>query len=205
MDVDGPGTDALGGLLLPDAAAWRDWLVEHHTTSPGVWLALTKKGGTATALTYEDALAEALCVGWIDGQLQRRDDATTFQRFTPRRARSPWSARNVEKVERLTAEGWMLPAGLAAVEAAKTDGRWDRAYGGARAMEPPQDLLDALAAEPRAQAWWDVLTSANRFAICYRLQDAKRPETRERRLARYVADLAEGRPPYPQKRRPEST
>lgn len=203
MDVDGPGTDQLRGLLVADADAWREWLAEHHASAAGVWLVLTKKGGTTTALTYEDALVEALCVGWIDGQLQRRDEATTFQRFTPRRSRSPWSKANVDRVERLTAEGRMLPAGVAAVEAAKADGRWERAYGGAATMQPPQDLLDALAAEPRAQAWWDVLTSTNRFAICYRLQDAKRPETRARRLARFVADLADGRPPYPQKRRPD--
>lgn len=203
MDVEGPGTDALGGLMPPDTDAWRAWLAEHHATSSGVWLVLTRKDGTATALTYEDALLEALCVGWIDGQTRRRDDQTTFQRFTPRRSRSPWSASNVARVERLTAEGRMRPAGVAAVEAAKADGRWDRAYGGASTMEPPPDLLEALAAEPRAQAWWDVLTSTNRFAICYRLQDAKRPETRARRLTRFVADLADGRPPYPQKRRPD--
>lgn len=203
MDVDGPGTDLLGGLMPPDAVAWRAWLAEHHATSSGVWLVLTRKDGSTTDLTYEDALLEALCVGWIDGQTRRRDEQTTFQRFTPRRSRSPWSASNVARVERLTAEGRMRPAGVAAVEAAKADGRWDRAYGGASTMEPPQDLLDALAAEPRAQAWWEVLTSTNRFAICYRLQDAKRPETRARRLARFVADLADGRPPYPQKRRPD--
>ncbi len=134
MDVDGPGTDALGGLLVPDTTAWREWLAEHHATSAGVWLVLTKKGGTTTVLAYEDALLEALCVGWIDGQTRRRDEGTTFQRFTPRRSRSPWSASNVARVERLTDEGRMLPAGVAAVEAAKADGRWDRAYGGASAM-----------------------------------------------------------------------
>ncbi|MCR6492886.1 YdeI family protein [Cellulomonas sp. P24] len=205
MRVDNPGTDDLPGLLLPDVAAWREWLVEHHPTAPGVWLVLTKKGGAATLLTYEGALLEALCVGWIDGQGRARDDATSFQRFTPRRARSPWSASNVARADRLTQDGRMLPAGLAQVAAAKADGRWDRAYGGAASMEPPEDLLAALAEQPRAQAWWDVLTSANRFAICYRLQEATRPETRARRLERYVADLAEGRTLHPQKRRPPAT
>lgn len=203
--VDNPGTDDLPGLLLPDVAAWREWLVEQHPTAPGVWLVLTKKGGSSTLLTYEDALLEALCVGWIDGQARARDAATSIQRFTPRRARSPWSAGNVTRADRLTQEGRMLPAGLAQVAAAKADGRWDRAYGGAASMEPPEDLLAALAEQPRAQAWWDVLTSANRFAICYRLQETTRPETRARRLERYVADLAEGRTLHPQKRRPPAT
>ncbi|MCV2393001.1 YdeI/OmpD-associated family protein [Actinotalea sp. M2MS4P-6] len=190
-------------LLLPDAAAWRDWLDRHGADSPGVWLVLTKKGGTTTRLGYEDAVDEAIAQGWIDGQLRTRDAETMAIRFTPRRARSPWSQRNVERVARLEREGRMQPAGLAQVSAAKADGRWERAYGGSAATAPPQDLLDALAAEPRAQAWWDVLTRTNRFAICYRLQDAKRPETRARRLAAFVADLAEGRTPYPQKARPE--
>lgn len=203
MNVDGPGTDALPGLLLADAAAWREWLVEHHQTAPGVWLVLTKKGGTTTSLDYAGSLHEALCVGWIDGQGRTRDATTSFQRYTPRRPRSPWSARNVGIVGRLTAEGRMLPAGLAQVEAAKADGRWDLAYGTTATMQPPEDLLAALAATPAAQAWWDVLTSTNRFAISYRLLEAKRPETRTRRLERFVADLAEGRTPHPQKRRPD--
>lgn len=202
MIVENPGTDALPGLLVPDAVGWREWLLEHHPTAPGVWLVLTRKGGTTTRLTYEDAVLEALCVGWIDGQGRARDTETSFQRFTPRRARSAWSATNVTRVEQLARDGRMLPAGLAQVDAARADGRWDRAYEGSAAMEPPEDLLTALAAEPRAQAWWDVLTSANRFAICYRLHDARTPETRARRLERFVADLAEGRPLHPQKRRP---
>lgn len=203
VDVDSPGTDALPAVLLPDAAAWHEWIVAHHESAPGVWLVLTKKGGTATTLTYAEALDEALCVGWIDGQGRGRDAETTFQRFTPRRSRSPWSARNREHVARLEAEGRMLPAGRAAVEAAKADGRWDRAYDGAATIEVPADLLAAIAAHPVAQAWWDVLSSTNRFAVLYRLHEAKRPETRQRRLERFVADLAEGRTVYPQKRRPE--
>jgi uncharacterized protein YdeI (YjbR/CyaY-like superfamily) len=115
-------------LLVADAAAWRDWLAEHHQTSPGVWLVLAKKGGTATALRYAEAVEEALCVGWIDGQSRRRDQGTSLQRMTPRTPRSTWSFRNVERVERLEREGRMRPAGLAAVDAAKADGRWDAAY-----------------------------------------------------------------------------
>lgn len=201
--VPGSGRDDRPGLLAPDAAAWRDWLAENHATSDGVWVVLTKKGGTVTALDYDAALDEALCQGWIDGQGYRRDEETTFVRFTPRRARSRWSARNTEHVARLVAEGRMQPAGLAQVEAAKADGRWDLAYGSSATIEVPEDLREALAAEPRAQAWFDVLTSTNRFAILYRIGEAKRPETRARRLAAFVADLAEGRTPYPQRRAPE--
>ena len=190
-------------LLLPDASAWRDWLVEHHTTSPGVWLVLTKKGGTTTALTYDAALDEALCFGWIDGQARRRDAGTSYVRMTPRRPRSIWSQRNVGHVARLESEGRMTEAGRAQVRAAQADGRWERAYGGAANAEVPDDLAAALAAEPRAQAWFDVLTSTNRFAILFRVTGAVRPETRSRRIAAFVADLAEGRTPYPQKRRPD--
>ncbi|MFC6286873.1 YdeI family protein [Nocardioides sp. GCM10027113] len=111
-------------LLVADAAEWRVWLEQHHADTPGVWLVLHKKGGSVTALTYEDAVLEALCFGWVDGQNRRRDEGSTFQRFTPRRARSTWSASNVARVERLEAEGRMRPAGRAAVEAAKADGRW---------------------------------------------------------------------------------
>ena len=111
-------------LLLPDAAAWRAWLAENHASSPGVWLVLTKKGGRVTELDYAAALDEALCFGWIDGQVGRRDEGSTRQRFTPRRSRSTWSRRNVEHIARLTAEGRLTPAGQAAVDAAKADGRW---------------------------------------------------------------------------------
>ena len=120
--------DELEELQVADAAAWRDWLAVHHDSSPGVWLVLTKKGGTVTTLRYAEAVEEALCVGWIDGQARRRDQESSFQRMTPRRPRSTWSYSNVQRVERLEREGRMLPAGLAAVEAAKADGRWDAAY-----------------------------------------------------------------------------
>lgn len=195
--------DALPELLLPDAAAWRAWLEEHHASSPGVWLVLTRKGGTTTSLTYADALDEALCVGWIDGQRWARDTATSYQRMTPRRARSVWSARNVGHVERLEREGRMREAGRAQVRAAQTDGRWDRAYGGAASAVVPEDLAAAIAAEPRAQAWFDVLTSTNRYALIYRVEDAKRPETRERRIRQFVDMLARGETPYPQRARPD--
>lgn len=189
-------------LLLPDVVAWRAWLAENHATAPGVWLVLHRKGGTVTTLTYAEALDEALCVGWIDGQTRRRDDGSTWQRWTPRRPRSVWSARNVGHVARLEAEGRMRPSGRAQVEAAKADGRWEAAYAGSAAAPVPPDLAAALAAEPRAQAWFDVLTSANRWAILHRVAEARRADTRARRIARFVEDLAEGSTPYPQKRRP---
>ncbi|ADG73151.1 conserved hypothetical protein [Cellulomonas flavigena DSM 20109] len=196
--------DDLPELLLPDAAAWRAWLTEHHTQTTGVWLVLHKKGGDVTSLTYVEAVEEALCFGWIDGQARRRDDASSFQRMTPRRARSPWSAVNVARVERLEAEGRMQDAGRAQVATAKTDGRWEAAYPGPATAEVPDDLAAALDAVPAARAWFDVLTSGNRFAVLHRVREAKRPETRARRIAGFVADLAEGRTPYPQKRRPDS-
>ena len=190
-------------LLVADADGWCVWLAANHATSPGVRLVLAKKGASdPTGLTYDQALPEALSYGWIDGHLTRRDDATYRVRFTPRRARSSWSQRNVEIAERLIADGRMRPAGLAEVQRAKADGRWERAYGGSASIEVPDDLHDALAASPRAQAMWDVLTRTNRYAVLYRVHEAKRPETRARRIADYVEMLARGDTPHPQKGKP---
>lgn len=191
-------------LLVPDAQAWRAWLSEHHADAPGVWLALTKKGGTTTALTYAEAVEAALCFGWIDGQARKRDTETSFQRMTPRRPRSPWSQVNVERAERLERDGLMTDAGRAQVAAAKADGRWDAAYAGPATAVVPEDLLAALAAAPAAQAWFEVLTSQNRFALIYRINGVKRPETRARNIAKAVDRLSRGELPYPQKRRPEN-
>jgi len=195
--------DDLPELLLPDASAWRAWLTEHHAQPTGVWLVLHKKGGDVTTLTYVQAVEEALCFGWIDGQGRRRDAHSSYQRMTPRRARSAWSAVNVERVERLEREGRMQDAGRAQVTAAQADGRWEAAYRGPATIEVPDDLTAALDAVPAARAWFDALTSGNRFAVILRIGQAKRPETRARRIAGFVADLAEGRTPYPQKRRPD--
>jgi uncharacterized protein YdeI (YjbR/CyaY-like superfamily) len=193
--------DALRELILTDVAGWRAWLGANHAEEPGVWLVLAKKGTTApTRLTYDEALEEALCHGWIDGQLRRRDELTYRQRFTPRRARSAWSERNVALFERLLGEGRVLPAGLAAVERARADGRWESAYPGQRTIEVPVDLAAALAAEPRAQAMFEILTSQNRYAVLYRLQSAKRRETRLRRIEQFVAMLARGETIHPQER-----
>jgi uncharacterized protein YdeI (YjbR/CyaY-like superfamily) len=189
-------------LLLPDAAAWRSWLEANHATVPAVWLVLTRKGGTVTALDYAGALDEALCFGWIDGQTRRRDDESTFQRWTPRGPRSRWSIINIGHVERLRAEGRMTPAGIAAVEAAQADGRWEAAYAGPASAETPPDLVAALAANPAAQAMFDVLTSQNRYALYHRLTGIKTEAARERRVEEFVAMLARGETIYPQKRRP---
>lgn len=185
-------------LALPDAAAWRRWLEEHHQHQPGVWLVL-HRGGFG-ALTHAAALEEALACGWIDGQGRRRDASTWQVRFTPRRRSSRWSKRNTQIVERLTAEGRMHPAGLAEVERAKADGRWQAAYAGPATIEVPEDLARALRGSPRAQENFGRLSAQNRFAILYRLQDAKRPETRSRRLRDFVGMLERGETLYPQRR-----
>ena len=197
-------SEELQELIIADAAAWREWLDEHHETPSGVWLVIAKKGTLEpTSLTRDQALDEALCYGWIDGQARRRDEATYLQRFTPRRARSPWSKRNVGIVSRLEAEGRMHPAGLAEVERAKGDGRWDAAYAGPASIEMPAELAAALTAEPRAQAMFDILTSQNRYSVLHRIGSAKRPETKARRIEQFVAMLARGETVYPQKRRLE--
>lgn len=187
-------------LLVPDAEQWRDWLVRRHADSPGVWLVLGKKGGQVTALTYDLALDEALCFGWIDGQIGRRDEGSFRQRFTPRRPKSPWSSRNVGHVARLIDSGRMTDAGLAAIEAAKADGRWQAAYAGPASAETPADFAAAIAANPAAQAMFEVLTSTNRYAFTWRIGQAKRPETRAKRIAQYVEMLARGETIHPQKR-----
>ncbi len=188
-------------LIVADAAAWRTWLRKHHDDPTGVWLVLAKKGTVEpTSLTYEEALEEALCHGWIDGQAGRRDETTYRQRFTQRRLRSAWSKRNVGKAEQLVAEGRMKPAGLAEMERAKADGRWEAAYAGPASIEVPPDLAVALAADPDAQAMFDVLTKQNRYAILYRLTTAKRAETRARLLEQFVSMLSRGETLYPQKR-----
>jgi uncharacterized protein YdeI (YjbR/CyaY-like superfamily) len=188
-------------LIVRDAAAWRAWLGKHHAEPGGVWLVLAKKGTTTpTSLTYDDALEEALCHGWIDGQTRRRDERTYFQRFTPRRRRSPWSKRNVGIAERLLAERRMHASGIAEIERAKADGRWEAAYAGQAGSEVPPDLAAALAAEPRAQAMFDILTSQNRYAILYRIANAKRADTRARRIEQFVEMLARGETVYPQRR-----
>ncbi len=195
------GTE-LDELIVADGAALRAWLLHNHTTSPGVWLALTKKGGSVTTLTWQQAVDEALCFGWIDGQARKRDDESSWIRFTPRRPRSIWSQRNVANVARLEAAGLMQPAGRAAVDAAKADGRWAAAYAPPSEAEVPADLLAAIAADPQAQAMFDVLTKTNRFALIGRVNAVKRAETRTRKIGEFVAMLARHETIYPQRARP---
>lgn len=192
----------LDELVVPDQAALRAWLVEHHRQSPGVWLALTRKGGTVTTLTWQHAVDEGLCFGWIDGQGRKRDDETSSVRFTPRGPRSMWSQRNVDNVARLEVTGRMTDAGRACVDAARADGRWDQAYAAQSELVAPDDLLAAVAAVPRAQAMWDVLTKTNRFAIVHRVTMVKKAETRERKIREHVAMLARHEAPHPQRARP---
>ncbi|WP_169165324.1 YdeI/OmpD-associated family protein [Cellulomonas taurus] len=177
-------------LILPDVAAWRAWLDVHESASDGVWLLLAKKGTTdPTSISAAQALDEALCSGWIDGQRLGRDETTFLQRYTPRRARSLWSARNVQYIARLTAAGRMRPRGLAEVAAAQADGRWDRAYAGQSTIEVPPDLVDALAAAPGAAEAFAALAKSERYSVLHQVVTAATPRTRAARIARWVARL----------------
>ena len=188
-------------LIVRDAAHWRAWLAKHHDSSAGIWLVLAKKKTVQpTSLNHDQALEEALCHGWIDGQLRGRDADTYYQRFSRRRRRSAWSKRNIEIAERLIAAGRMHPAGIAELESARADGRSEAAYAGSASIEVPDDLGAALAAEPKALAMFENLSRQNRYAILYRISTAKRAETRERRIMQFVEMLARGETIYPQKR-----
>jgi uncharacterized protein YdeI (YjbR/CyaY-like superfamily) len=194
-------TETTPELVVPDAKAWRAWLAKHYADSAGVFLVLSKKGTTKpTNLTHEGALVEALCYGWIDGQARPRDETTWRQRFTPRRRRSLWSKRNTVIAEKLIKDGLMHPAGIAEVDRAKADGRWEVAYAGSN-IEVPPGLTAALAANPKAKKMFDGLNSQNRYAVLYRITTAKKAETRAKRIEQYVAMLARGETLYPQKPR----
>jgi uncharacterized protein YdeI (YjbR/CyaY-like superfamily) len=168
------------------------WLEDNHGSSPGFWLKIAKKGSGVESVDYAEALELALCFGWIDSQKRGFDETYFLQRFTPRRPRGKWSQINRAKAEELIAAGAMRPAGLTEVEAAKADGRWDAAYAGQRTAAVPDDLGEELARSPAAREFFDSLDAANRYAILYRLQEAKKPETRERRLRKFVAMLERG-------------
>jgi uncharacterized protein YdeI (YjbR/CyaY-like superfamily) len=177
---------------------WESWLAREHTVSGGVWVKIPKKGSGAPGVSYPDALAVALCYGWIDGQKGRLDDDYWLQRFSPRRPGSRWSKINTDKAAELIEAGLMQPAGIREVELARADGRWDAAYEGQRAMGVPDDLAAELAANEAAGAFFATLSGANRYAILYRIGDAKRPETRAKRIAKYVAMLAAHETIHPQ-------
>jgi uncharacterized protein YdeI (YjbR/CyaY-like superfamily) len=188
--------DGLPTIFFASSADWEHWLEANHA-SPGVWMKVAKKGSGIESVTTAEALEIALCFGWIDSRREALDEAYFLQRYTPRQPRGRWSRINREKVERLTAESRMRPAGLAEIERAKADGRWDAAYDGQRAAKVPDDLRRELDARPGAKAYFETLNSQNRYAILYRLDDAKKPETRARRLAKFVAMLEAGEKIYP--------
>jgi len=189
--------DNLPVLAFDSAGSWEVWLAEQPAGTPGVWLKIAKPGAAVPTVNYSDALDVALCHGWIDGVKNTIDEHYWRQRFTPRRPRSRWSKINRERVEALIAAGRMCPAGLREVQAAQADGRWAAAYDGAKTATVPPDLQAALDAEPAAATFFTTLNSANRFAILYRVQDAKRPQTRAERIAKFVAMLARGEKLYP--------
>jgi uncharacterized protein YdeI (YjbR/CyaY-like superfamily) len=176
---------------------WEAWLRAHHDTAPGVWIKFARKGSGIPTLTYMEALHAALCFGWIDGQARSGDESFYLQRFTPRRARSIWSKRNREFATALIEAGRMQPAGLREVERARADGRWDAAYDAPSTAMVPDDLQAALDASPAAAEFFATLNSQNRYAILHRIQTAKRPETRARRIERFVAMLEAGETLYP--------
>ena len=203
MPTLGGGNTAATGLAMADtktlptkrfasSATWDAWLRKHHASSPGLWLEFAKKGRKSPPLSHAQALETALSFGWIDGQTATSKEGWWRQRFTPRSPRSKWSKINGATVERLQAEGRLRPAGLEQVEAAKRDGRWKAAYASQRTITVPRDLRAALAARPRAKEFFQALDSKNRYAILYRLHDAKQVETRQRRLRKFVQMLEAG-------------
>jgi uncharacterized protein YdeI (YjbR/CyaY-like superfamily) len=179
-------------LSFPTTAAWETWLEAEHSSAAGLWLKIAKRDSQATTVNYAQALEIALCFGWIDGQKAAYDEHFWLQRFTPRKARSRWSKINRETATRLLEEGRVRAAGLAQIQAAKDDGRWAAAYEGQRVARVPEDLQRALEANAPAQDFFATLKGANRYAILYRINDAKRADTRARRIERFVEMLARG-------------
>lgn len=190
-------TQDLEIVAFESAEAFEAWLADNHAVEPGIWLKLRKKGPGVVALDYAQALDAALCYGWIDGQKAKFDDQWWLQRFTPRKPSSRWSKINQGKVAVLIEQGRMRPPGQAEIDRAKADGRWEAAYDGAKTATVPDDLAAALAADSAAAAFFERLDRQNRYAILYRIQDAKKAETRARRIDKYVAMLAKGEKLYP--------
>jgi uncharacterized protein YdeI (YjbR/CyaY-like superfamily) len=187
-----PPKDQLPVIAFASRDEFAAWLEEHHETAAGLWVKIAKKATGIATVTHLEALDVALCHGWIDGQRQAHDDVWFLQRFTPRKPRSRWSKINRDKATALIESGAMKPAGLREVERAKADGRWEAAYDGQKTATVPDDLQQALDANPKAREFFETLRGQNRYAILYRLQDAKRPETRARRLEKFVAMLSRG-------------
>jgi uncharacterized protein YdeI (YjbR/CyaY-like superfamily) len=184
-------------LGFESATGWERWLAQHHPDSDGAWLKFARKGSGRTSVTYAEAVEVALCYGWIDGQAGSFDETYWLQRFGPRRTRSAWSKINRARVAALVEQGRMQPAGLRAVEQAKADGRWDAAYDPPSTATVPDDLVAALADNPAAEEFFAGLNSQNRYAILYRIQNAKKPETRARRIAKFVEMLSRRKKIHP--------
>jgi uncharacterized protein YdeI (YjbR/CyaY-like superfamily) len=176
-------------LQLADRATWQQWLEQNFTREDGVWLKFAKKGSNETTINYAEALEEALCYGWIDALVNKFDDKFYLQKFTPRRKRSVWSQINVGKAEKLIADGRMKPSGLEQVAAAKADGRWEQAYASPSKMEVHEDFQKALKENPNAKEFFETLNQTNKYAIYWRVQTARKPETRERRIKQLVEML----------------
>ena len=183
-------------IPFADAADWERWLDEHHEDAPGLWLKLAKKDSQVASVTYAQAVELALCFGWIDGQKGAYDESWWLQRFTPRGSRSRWSRINREKAEELERDGRLRPAGLREVQRARADGRWEAAYESQSRATVPEDLQRELDRDPAARAFFESLESHNRYAILYRVHEAKRPETRARRIARFMEMLRAGEKPH---------
>lgn len=183
--------------VFSSVAEWHAWLKKHHAKHTGVWLRIGKKNSGLVTVTYDEAVETALCHGWIDAIRKSYDTVSFVQRFTPRKARSIWSQVNRERVLALIEAGAMMPAGLAAVDVAKANGEWDRAYSPASTITEPKDLLTALRQSPRAKAFYKTLNAQNRYAILHRLEKAAKPETRAKRLAQFVEMLARNEVFYP--------
>jgi len=184
-------------LPFPSATKWSVWLAKNHAKSDGIWLQFFKKDSNVKTVTYAEALDEALCYGWIDGQMKKHDAQSWLHRFTPRRPRSMWSKRNTEHVARLTREGRMMPAGLAQVSQAQADGRWQVAYDAHSTMTLPDDFLDALARNKKSKAFFETLNKTNRYSIAWRLQTARTPETRAKRMTALLDMLRRGESIHP--------
>ena len=196
MTVD-EGMDGQQVIAFTDDAAWERWLDQNHASTNVVWVKFAKKASGIPTVTYAEAVTTALCFGWIDSQMRSLDETWYIQRFTPRGPRSKWSQINQKAVAALIETGRMREAGLAAVDAAKVDGRWDRAYAPPSTATVPDDLRAALDAQPPAAEAFAQLSGQNRYAVLYRVEEAKRPETRSRRIAQFVDMLARGDTPHP--------
>lgn len=186
-------TSDLPILPFPTPVAMAGWLEKHHATSPGIWIRFFKKDSGTPSVTRVEAIDVALCYGWIDSQLKSHDEQSWLHKFTPRKSRSMWSKRNIERVGILIKEKRMQPAGLKEVKAAKADGRWERAYDKPSDMKVPKDFLRALKQHKKAFAFFQSLTKANTYAIAWRLQTAKKPETRARRMEQLLGMMKEGK------------